>query len=381
MFPIQQNRGETPFKAEAELHGLQERLERGFAEFGFPEAQIMEIHRGPTVITCEFDPGTGVRETTIQSSLRDICRRAQVKGTPRLVHPEGSCNLAIEIPLAKREIVDFYDVVIPDTEMVLYSLPFIIGYDMLGRSVFADLEKLPHLAIAGQSGSGKSEMLHAILCSLMLVRPDTILAWIDLKSTELRMYQGRYVKKTATNIDDAISVLQWLTAEMNSRNTTFAEAGCRNRKDYNKKHPENKIPALVLVIDEIAMLTNANVFKESGEIDFARRKEILTQVTVLFDLLARVARSCGIHVIIATQYPTDATIPSEIMINFGGRIAMSVENEGNSRVILGKGGAEKLFGMGDALWRMSDKHLQRVQGAYLGTEKLMGLCEMFGRRP
>jgi DNA segregation ATPase FtsK/SpoIIIE, S-DNA-T family len=323
------------------------------ASFGAP-VQVVEINRGPTITQFGVEPlfvetrsgRTKVRVNKI-ASLADDLALALAAPRIRIQAPvPGHSYVGIEVPNDEMTLVALRDIV--ESEMFQrnrHALKFALGKDVTGHPINANLEAMPHLLIAGTTGSGKSVCVNAILtCFLLHNTPDDLrLILVDPKRVELTGYNGvpHLLAPVVVEIDRVIGALQWMTREMDKRYHMFAQVGSRNITDYNarmKLQGGKKLPFLIVVIDELADL----MMIAPGE----------TEQTIT--RLAQLARATGIHMILATQRPSVDVVTGLIKANFPARIAFAVASNTDSRVILDQPGAERLLGRGDMLFQAPD---------------------------
>lgn len=364
-------KGEPPAGVDRdELTDTGRTLVRTLADFGI-SGQLGQIHPGPVVTQYEYEPAAGVKVAQIVSRAEDLALALRASRI-RLVAPiPGKAAVGVEVPnrqastIALRSIVEEIDL-----GAVPGELPVVLGRDIRGRPFVARLEQMPHLLVAGTTGSGKSVFLNCALLSLLLRRtPEQLrLLLIDPKMLELTPYDGipHLVCPVVTEARQAARMLTWAVGEMERRYRRLAALGVRNLEGYREKvrasAPEGHepMPHLVIVVDELAdlMLTLANEIE--GPI--AR--------------LAQMARAVGIHLVLATQRPSVDVITGVIKANFPSRIAFQVATRVDSRTILDGNGAESLLGRGDMLFLPPGKaEAFRVHGAYVSerdTEAIAG---------
>ncbi|PKO23349.1 MAG: hypothetical protein CVU38_04510 [Chloroflexi bacterium HGW-Chloroflexi-1] len=351
-------------------------LKQTLAEFGVP-VEVVSIKEGPTVTQFGLEPGEIVRELRSGEIRR---RRVSVASILRLSNDLAlalaAASIRIEAPVPGRPYVG---VEVPNTKKTLVSLRSILesreyarvsspltaalGRDVSGDPVVVDLTRLPHLLIAGATGSGKSVCINAIVCSLLMNnRPSTVqLLMVDPKMVELPAYNGipHLIGQVITDTSQVTGALTWLTLQMDDRYRTFAANGVRNIAEYNhkatKKRALDTLPYIVLVIDELADLMMVTAY------DIER----------LICRLAQMARATGIHLVLATQRPSVDVITGLIKANFPARIAFAVTSQTDSRVILDTPGAEKLLGCGDMLFMAPDSaKLSRIQGCFVSDQEI-----------
>ena len=339
-------------------------LEETLASFGI-SARVTHIERGPSVTRYELTPGAGVKVSAIKS-LSDNIQLALAAQSVRIEAPiPGKSAVGIEVPnsavsiVAIREILDF----LPKVDG---KLSIGLGKDITGRPVVADLARMPHLLVAGATGAGKSVCLNVILASLLSTcTPDQVqLLLIDPKRVELIEYNGipHLIKDCIVDPKLAAGALYELTREMDSRYERFARAGVRKIEEYNAEFPDDKLPYIVVVIDELADLMLVAP----------------TRVETSICRIAQLARATGIHLVVATQRPSVDVITGLIKANIPSRIAFAVSSQVDSRTILDMAGAERLLGRGDMLYLPIDAPKPvRVQGAMVTSDEIERLCEFW----
>jgi S-DNA-T family DNA segregation ATPase FtsK/SpoIIIE len=342
-------------------------LEDTLASFGVG-AKVTHIERGPSITRYELKPERGVKISRI-SSLADDLALALAATSVRIEAPiPGKSAVGIEVPnttvsiVALREILDGIPRSVPPLTMAL-------GKDISGKAVTGELGKMPHLLVAGATGAGKSVCLNCIIASLLVVAtPDQLeLLMIDPKRVELTVYNGipHLKHEVITDPSMAAGALAMITREMDLRYERFAKAGVRKIEEYNAKYPEEKLPYIVVIIDELADLMLIAPAK----------------VEMLIMRLAQLARATGIHLIVATQRPSVDVITGLIKANIPSRIAFAVSSQVDSRVILDMGGAERLLGRGDMLYLPIDAPKPiRAQGALVTMPEIERLVEFWKRQ-
>jgi DNA segregation ATPase FtsK/SpoIIIE, S-DNA-T family len=311
---------------------------------------------GPTMVKITFDLPKGLRlsDITKKNVIEDIQTHMGVKHL-QIVQGEDIGEFDILLPQEERQKIFLRDYV--DTPEFMefaskHALPFFVGVDVIGRPIYRCLAKIRHILVAGTTGSGKSVWLNQLILTLLLIRkPDELWFYmIDIKQVELTIYNKfPHVQKVITNVKEAIKTLRQLQAEMNRRYSLFSEAQVKNIGLYNKKHPENKLPYIVCVIDEYAELA----LRTDGVHD-------------LVQSLAQLARAAGIHLIISTQKPMAEVIPTLIRDNFPGRIGFSMTTGGYLTIFDSKP-PEKALGNGDG-WMQFEGELEphiRFQGCLI----------------
>jgi S-DNA-T family DNA segregation ATPase FtsK/SpoIIIE len=336
-------------------------LEETLASFGVA-GKVTHIERGPSVTRYELTPGRGVKVSAIKS-LSDNIQLALAAQSVRIEAPiPGKAAVGIEVPnsavatVAIREILDH----VPKGEG---TLCFGLGKDITGRPIVADLTRMPHLLVAGATGAGKSVCLNVIIATLLATcTPDQVqMLLIDPKRVELAEYNGipHLISDCITDPKLAAGALYELTKEMDARYERFARAGVRKIEEYNLEHPYERLPYIVVAIDELADLMLVAP----------------TRVETSICRIAQLARATGIHLVIATQRPSVDVITGLIKANIPSRIAFAVSSQVDSRTILDMAGAERLLGRGDMLFLPIDAPKPiRVQGALVTGPEIVRLC-------
>jgi S-DNA-T family DNA segregation ATPase FtsK/SpoIIIE len=345
-------------------------IEETLASFGVP-AHVVSIQSGPAITQFGVEPDyietrygkTRVRVNKIES-LADDLALALSSTRIRIEAPvPGHSYVGIEVPNTERGRVALKDVMESESyRRVKSSMRLALGKDVAGRPVAADLAALPHLLIAGTTGSGKSVCVNAIISCLLLANtPDELrFVLVDPKRVELSNYNGmpHLLAPVVVDASQVVSVLQWMMREMDIRLDLFAKAGARNIEDYNSQRMiagTKSLPRLVIIIDELADLIMMAPEETEGAI--AR--------------IAQMARATGMHMILATQRPSVNVVTGRIKANLPARISFNVFSNADSRVILDQSGAEKLLGKGDMLFQAPDAPAPiRLQGAYISDDEI-----------
>jgi DNA segregation ATPase FtsK/SpoIIIE, S-DNA-T family len=351
-------------------------IEETLESFGIP-VTVVEKQQGPTVTQFGLKPGEierklpdgtvkrmKVRVSRITALANDLALALSASPIRIEAPVPGKPVVGVEVPNEKSSLVSLRSVLKSDGFRKLEKpLKVALGQDVAGTPVFADLAAMPHLLIAGATGSGKSVCLNAIIATLLCNNPpeDLRFLMIDPKMVELVLYNGipHLLLPVVTDLEEAGRALHWAMLEMDRRFQSFKEAGVRNLDAYNKKPGiEEKLPFVVVVIDELADL----MMTAPEEIE----KTICR--------LAQMSRATGIHLVLATQRPSVDVVTGLIKANFPARISFAVTSQTDSRVILDSGGAEKLLGRGDMLYMAADApKLQRLQGCYVSDDELRSL--------
>jgi DNA segregation ATPase FtsK/SpoIIIE, S-DNA-T family len=348
-------------------------IEETLASFGAP-VRVVEVNRGPTITQFGVEPDfiesrsgrTRVRVSKITSLSNDLALALSAR-TIRVEAPvPGKGYVGIEVPNEQISTVALRDVIESEAFKRLKSpLRFALGQNVSGQAVAADLAAMPHLLIAGQTGSGKSVCVNALIsCLLINNTPDDLrLIMVDPKRVELTGYNGvpHLLAPVVVELERVVAALQWVSREMDLRYRKLAEAGSRNIQDYNAKmgdRGQKKLPFLVVVIDELA--------------DLMMLAPDETERTIT--RLAQLARATGIHLVIATQRPSVDVVTGLIKANFPARVAFAVASNVDSRVILDQPGAETLLGRGDMLFQAPDSPAPvRLQGVFVSDSEILSL--------
>ncbi len=348
-------------------------IEETLNSFGAP-ARVTEINRGPTITQFGVEPDfiesrsgrMRVRVSKITALADDLALALSARKIRIQAPVPGKGFVGIEVPNDEVSVVALRDLVESDAFRRMKSpLRFALGQNVSGNAVVADLAMMPHLLIAGATGSGKSVCVNALIsCLLINNTPDDLrLIMVDPKRVELTGYNGipHLLAPVVVDLEKVVTVLQWVTREMDMRYRKLAEAGCRNIQEFNNKSTtlgEKKLPFLVVIIDELA--------------DLMMMAPDETERTIT--RLAQLARATGIHLVIATQRPSVDVVTGLIKANFPARIAFAVASGVDSRVILDQPGAERLLGRGDMLFQAPDSPaLVRLQGVYVSDNETYNL--------
>ena len=331
-------------------------MEKILLDFGI-EGNIKAINNGPVVSLYEFEPAPGVKVSKIINLSEDLARNTSSTSTRVSVIP-GKNTVGIEIPNEERESVSLREIISYDKfQKKEVRLPIALGKSISGMPLVGDLTSMPHLLIAGTTGSGKSVCINTIIVSLLYkLSPDLCkLILIDPKMLELSTYEGipHLLTPVITDAKKATSALSWTVKEMNSRYKLMSKVGVRNINGYNAKH-KLKMPYIVVVVDEMSDLM------------LVAGKEIENYI----QKLSQMARAAGIHIIMATQRPSVDVITGTIKANFPTRISFQVSSKIDSRTILGEQGAEQLLGKGDMLFMSSANRIIRIHGPYVSEQEI-----------
>jgi S-DNA-T family DNA segregation ATPase FtsK/SpoIIIE len=356
------------------------RLENALGSFRV-EAVVVGAKVGPAVTLYELEVTQGTRLNKVTQLSQEIAAALRAKSVRIIAPIPGKSTIGIEVPNEKRRTVRLAELVSPKAyDKNFAALPLFLGMDAEGNTIVEDLARMPHLLIAGTTGSGKSVCINAILASLLLTRSphDVQLILIDPKMVELQMFAKvpHLMLPVVSDMRQATNVLLWAVEKMEGRYDLFQKAGVRNIKAYNalgeqglrdrmgeefhEERTPRHVPYIVMVIDEMADLMMAS--KKEAELSITR--------------LAQKSRAVGIHVIVATQRPSTDVITGVLKGNLPTRIAFQVASKVDSRVILDSMGAEKLLGQGDMLYNPPNvSQIRRVQGALVEDHEIQAVVD------
>ncbi len=374
--PVKARHNITP--EDPHILGQIQKIEHVLDAFDAP-GKVVDIQIGPTFTQYGIEPGfieradrrTRVRVKQIENVKKDLEMALSVKQLTIEAPIPNKTFVGLQVQNKFRIPVTLHEIIESDVfRKNRKGLGIALGKDINGAVYAADLTRMPHLLIAGATGSGKSVCLNAILvCLLMNYTPDQLkLVLIDPKRVELTGYNGipHLITPVVTDVEQVGNVLQWILREMDMRNLHFMQTGVRNIQDYNQKNPDKILPYLVVVIDELA-----NLMMEAAS-------DIETSIT----RLAQTARAMGIHIIVATQRPSRDVITGTIKGNLPSRIAFAVATNIDSHVILDRSGAENLFGKGDMFFMSSeDSNLKRLQCVYVSDDEIKKLVDYWKKNP
>lgn len=369
-------------------------LEIKLKEFGV-EVSVDSIHPGPVITRYEIQPAAGVKVSRISNLAKDLARSLAVTSVRVVEVIPGKTTVGIEIPNEDRQIVRFSEVLsTPEYDDAKSPVTLALGHDIGGKPVITDLAKMPHLLVAGTTGSGKSVGVNAMILSILFKSgpEDAKLIMIDPKMLELSIYEGipHLLCPVVTDMKDAANALRWSVAEMERRYKLMAKMGVRNLSGFNQKvreaeeagtplsdplyHRESihdeaplltKLPTIVVVVDEFA-----DMMMIVGK-----------KVEELIARIAQKARAAGIHLILATQRPSVDVITGLIKANIPTRMAFQVSSKIDSRTIIDQGGAEQLLGHGDMLYMPPGTSLPiRVHGAFVSDDEVHRVVEAWKLR-
>jgi len=351
--------GSRPVSCDIEANKI--RIKKTLSHFGI-EVEMGEVHVGPTVTQFTLKPREGIKLSRIMALQSNLAMSLAAKNVRIEAPIAGKSLVGVEVPNRTVSIVRLKEIITDKRFRTAEpgSLKFAAGKDVSGRNVFVDLAKLPHLLIAGTTGSGKSVAINALVVSLLYrLSPNELkFIFVDPKRVELSPYNGipHLLTPVISKVDKTVNALKWLVNEMEHRYDLLSKA---NRKDiisYNRvvKKIENKMYTIVLVIDELAHLMVGN------------RLEVETSII----RLAQMSRAVGIHLVLATQRPSVDVVTGLIKANINSRIAFNVPSQTDSRTMIDMAGAEKLLGRGDMLFTTAEiSKPKRLQGAYLSEKE------------
>lgn len=352
---------------------LSKLLVQKLEDFGV-RGKVVTVLPGPVITRFEFEPAPGIKINKVVNLTDDLALALSAISIRIIAPIPGKGVIGIEVPNDRREMVVFKDIVASSVfEKSKSKLTLVLGKDIVGHPVVANLEDMPHLLIAGATGTGKSVALNTMICSLLYKStPDEVkLIMVDPKRIELSTYDGipSLICPVVTDMKKATNALFWAVREMERRYILLSEMKVRNIKQYNKKvekdnidradddetPPREKLPYIVIIIDELADLMM--VGSRDVEVGLTR--------------LAQMARASGIHLILATQRPSVDVLTGIIKANFPTRLSFQVSSKTDSRTIIDSNGAETLLGNGDMLFLPpGTAKLQRIHGAYISEEEL-----------
>ncbi|MBV9327455.1 MAG: DNA translocase FtsK [Chloroflexi bacterium] len=345
----------------AELKARARIIEETLESFNI-QARVVEVQQGPAITQFGVDPAPGVAVNRIVQRQNDLALRLGAPTLRVLAPVPGRPMVGIEVPNTSVATVKLGDL-IASPQFTRARLPIGVGMDVGGKPVVADLTRMPHLLVAGATGSGKSVCINSLITSLLVMRtPDEVqFIMIDPKQVELSQYRGlpHLRLPVVTDMERVVAALRWTVNEMERRYALFADVGARNIVAFNDRFPEERLVYMVVVVDELAdmMMTAAE------------------DVERLICRLAQLGRAAGVHIVVATQRPSVDVLTGLIKANLPTRIAFAVSSQIDSRVILDRTGAERLLGRGDALYQAGDEmNPRRVQGALVSDEEIESVC-------
>ena len=353
-----------------ELQDNAETIRRKLQDFEV-EGRIVQVSPGPIITSYEFEPAAGVKISQVVN-LGDDLALALKSASVRIVGPiPGRGTVAIEVPNSEAATVYLREIFVSaEFAESKGKLPLALGKDVTGTPVVSDLTSMPHLLVAGATGSGKSVGLNSMICSILYKASpaDVRFLLIDPKRLELSVYEGipHLLAPVVTDAKEAAARLRWIVGKMDERYRTLQLKQVRNIEGYNKVvGPEEKLPYWVVVVDELADL----MMVSAGEVQTSLVR------------LAQIARAVGIHLIIATQRPSVDVVTGMIKANFPTRIAFQVASKVDSRTVLDGNGAEQLLGRGDMIFVPPGANKQtRVHGAWVGDDEVRAVCDFLRKQ-
>ncbi|HXD99075.1 MAG TPA: DNA translocase FtsK [Candidatus Acidoferrum sp.] len=357
-------------RTRVELQDNAEVLRRKLQDFEV-DGRIVQVSPGPIITSYEFEPAPGIKVSQVVN-LSDDLALALKAAAVRIVGPiPGRGTVAIEVPNDDHATVYLREIFVsPEFAESKGKLPLALGKDVQGQAVVADLTAMPHLLIAGATGSGKSVGLNGMICSILYkaTPADVRFLMIDPKRLELSCYEGipHLLAPVVTDAKEAAARLRWIVGKMDERYKTLQHKQVRNIEGYNRAvTAEERLPYWVVVVDELADL----MMVSAGEVQNSLVR------------LAQIARAVGIHLIIATQRPSVDVVTGLIKANFPTRIAFQVASKVDSRTVLDGNGAEQLLGRGDMIYVPPGANKQmRVHGAWVADEEVKAVCEFLRKQ-
>jgi len=353
-----------------ELQDNAETIRRKLQDFEV-DGRIVQVSPGPVITSYEFEPATGVKISQVVN-LGDDLALALKSASVRIVGPiPGRGTVAIEVPNSEAATVYLREIFVSaEFAESKGKLPLALGKDVTGTPVVSDLTSMPHLLVAGATGSGKSVGLNSMICSILYkaTPADVRFLLIDPKRLELSVYEGipHLLAPVVTDAKEAAARLRWIVGKMDERYRTLQVKQVRNIEGYNKVvAPEERLPYWVVVVDELADL----MMVSAGEVQTSLVR------------LAQIARAVGIHLIIATQRPSVDVVTGLIKANFPTRIAFQVASKVDSRTVLDGNGAEQLLGRGDMIFVPPGANKQtRVHGAWVADDEVRAICDFLRKQ-
>lgn len=378
---LDEAKGEIEVQSPDTLEFTSRLIERKLMDFGI-EVKVLTALPGPVITRYELEPAPGVKGSQVTNLVKDLARALSVVSVRVVETIPGKTCMGLEIPNPKRQIVFLSEILGSQVYHDMHSpLAIALGKDIAGKPVVADLAKMPHVLVAGTTGSGKSVAINAMILSLVYkAEPSQVrLILVDPKMLELSVYEGipHLLAPVVTDMRQAASALNWCVAEMERRYKLMSVMGVRNLAGYNQKirdaeksgtkiphpfsltpespEPLEEMPTIVVVIDELADLMMV----------------VGKKVEELIARLAQKARACGIHLVLATQRPSVDVITGLIKANIPTRVAFQVSSKIDSRTILDQMGAEALLGQGDMLYQPpGTSNPQRIHGAFVSDQEV-----------
>jgi S-DNA-T family DNA segregation ATPase FtsK/SpoIIIE len=374
------DKDKAPQFSKQSLESMARLLEKKLLDFDI-EAQVVAVHPGPVITLFEIEPAPGIKASQITNLQRDLARSLSVVSLRVVENIPGKTSVGIEIPNEGRETIRLTEVLASQAyEESVSPLSLALGKDISGNPVVVDLAKMPHLLIAGTTGSGKSVCINSLILSLLYKStPENVrMIMIDPKMLELAVYQGipHLLAPVVTDMKQAANAFKWCIAEMERRYRLMAALGVRNLAGYNRKIKDAQeagtpitdplvqpgeeavelkpLPLIVILVDELADLMMV----------------VGKKVEELITRLAQKARAAGLHLVLATQRPSVDVITGLIKANIPSRVAFQMSSRVDSRTVLDMMGAEQLLGSGDMLYLSVGQSLQRVHGAFVADHEV-----------
>jgi len=364
-----------------ELNALSVLLVKKLADFNVA-IEVVSVHQGPVITRFEIDPAPGIKAATITGLAKDLARALSTVSVRVVENIPGKSYIGIEIPNESREIVRLVEGLSSSQfENMSSPLALVLGKDISGKTVIADLAKMPHVLIAGTTGSGKSVCINALILSLIYkaTAQQVRMIMVDPKMLELSVYEGipHLLCPVVTDMSEAANALRWCIVEMERRYKLMSELGVRNLAGYNRKvkvaeeagepildpfvkegqvaEPLQELPCLVVIIDELA-----DLMMTVGK----KVEELITR-------LAQKGRASGVHLVLATQRPSVDVITGLLKANIPTRIAFQVSSKVDSRTVIDQMGAEMLLGHGDMLFLPPGRSIpERVHGSFVSDKEV-----------
>lgn len=361
-----------PLSAMVDKEGIEKNsmiLEKTLMNFGV-EGKVVFVSPGPVVTRYEIELAPGIKVSKVVSLHDDISMAVNGQRIRIEAPIPGKSAVGIELPNGERQIVHFKHILTSDAfRKSKAKLPVVIGTNISGAPYITDITKMPHVLIAGQTGSGKSVAINSVICSLLMtMKPEELrLIMIDPKKVELAFYEGipHLYSPVVTESKEAVKALQWGVLEMERRYRMLAKVGARNIDSFNTRVESGKIGEILSPEDNKALPFIVIIVDELADLMMTASKD----VEGLIQRIAQLARAVGIHLIVATQRPSVDIITGPIKANLTSRIAFRTIQSTDSRTILGHVGAEKLLGMGDMLFlRNGAPEIERFHGAFISEE-------------
>lgn len=363
--PVFSKKGLTQGAAQQQrLKNLSEEVEENLHHFGI-EVKVLAAYPGPVITRLEIELAAGVKSSRITALSKDLARALSVSSVRVVEVIPGKSCIGLEVPNPEREMVKLKEILQSQVYQETQAhLPLSLGKDIAGQPVIVDLARMPHLLVAGTTGSGKSVGVNAMLLSLLynLTPQEVRLILVDPKMLELSAYEAvpHLLTPVVTDMKDAYQALKWCVNEMERRYQIMSDSAVRNILGYNQKNSDQPLPYIVIIIDEFA-----DMMMVVGK----KVEELITRIS-------QKARAAGIHMILATQRPSVDVITGLIKANIPTRIAFQVSSRIDSRTILDQQGAEQLLGHGDMLYLPPGTGIpQRIHGAFVSDEEVYRVVE------